>query len=382
MAKTRLRKRNEEAAQVLEAAEKPDKEELPKILRRKDLLSSGSTLLNLACSNNPFGAFMKGKYYFLVGDSTSGKTFLSMTCFAEAMRHPFFKDYRLIYDNVEDGCLMDLEKLFGRKVADTVEPPAFSDDDEPVYSFMVEEFYYHLDDAIKEAKSENGKPFIYILDSMDSLSSEAEDDKFEEHKKAHEKGTQAAGSYGDGKAKKNSTGLRRVLNGLRDTGSILMIISQTRDNLGFGFEKKTRAGGHGLKFYATTEIWTSCAGEIKKTVRGQKRSIGVKALCKVKKNRITGERHEVGMEIYPSYGIDDIGSCVDYLIEEKWWHMKKQSIVAEEFDITATREKLIAHIESNKLAKELQRIVGNCWLTIKEACDLKRTSKYGDEDEE
>ena len=75
---------------------------------RRDLLSTGSTLLNLACSENPFGGFLKGKYYLLVGDSDSGKTFLSMSCFAEAMIQKPFKNYRLIYDYVEDGMLMHM----------------------------------------------------------------------------------------------------------------------------------------------------------------------------------------------------------------------------------------------------------------------------------
>src|SRR5512146_1975034 len=107
------------------------------------LRSTGSTLLNMACSGKAGGGFLKGKYYFIVGDSASGKTFLSMTCFAEAALSDAFKDYRLIYDNVEDGMLMDLDALFGERVADKVEPPELVDD-QPVYSDTIESFYFHL----------------------------------------------------------------------------------------------------------------------------------------------------------------------------------------------------------------------------------------------
>jgi hypothetical protein len=211
------------------------------------LLSSGSTLLNLACSGNATGAFLPGKYYLLVGDPSAGKTFLSMTCFAEALRHPLYKNFELIYDNIEDGCLLDLERLFNAEVAARVRPPAPG-----TYSSTVEEFYYHLDDAAK-----TGKPFIYVLDSMDGLTSDAEEDKFDEKKKAARAGRDVAGSYSTSKPKLNSEGMRKAVKTLRETGSILIILSQTRDNLGFGLSKKTRSGGHSLRFYATIEIWTS-----------------------------------------------------------------------------------------------------------------------------
>jgi len=334
--------------------------------KTENILSSGSTLLNLACTNNPFGAFTKGKYTFLVGDSTSGKTFLSMTCFAEAVNNPSFKDYRLIYDNVEDGMMMDLEKLFGKKVADKVEPPGVE------ASFSIEEFYYHLDDAVRK-----NKPFIYVLDSMDSLSSVAEVEKFEEHKTAHKKGTKAPGSYGDGKAKKNSEGLRKILKGLRETGSILIIICQTRDNLGFGFEKKSRAGGHALRFYATIEIWSSLLGAIKKTIRGKNRQIGVDVSLKIKKNRVTGELNQVKMSIYPTYGIDDIGSMIDYLVEEKHWSKNGTKIIAEEIsDENMSREKLIQHVEEKGLYRRLQITTAKCWKEIRNSYDLGRKGRY------
>lgn len=360
------------AKEIVDAAEEEPKTEKKKRPSRRNLLSTGSTLLNLACSDSPWGGFMKGKYYFLVGDSASGKTFLSMTCFAEAVRSRHFKGYRLIYDNVEDGCLLDIEGLFNEATAKRIIPPGGYDKEGiPIYSSTVEEFYYHLDDAIKE-----GTPFIYVLDSMDSLLSEASEQKFEEQKEAHRKGQAVAGSYGDGKAKKNSEGIRKALKGLRTTNSILIVLSQTRDNLGFGFEKKTRAGGHALRFYATTEIWSSIVKRIKKTVKGKPRNVGVRVKLKVRKNRMTGKTPEVEVEIYPSYGIDDIGSCVDYLVDEGWWTTSKKMIVAKEFDIKVTREKLIQHIEEKNLVKVLMSIVGKCWREIDDACSLTRKKRY------
>lgn len=341
-------------------------------ITRKDLLSTGSTLLNLACSGNPYGGFVKGKYYLLVGDSASGKTFLSMTCFAEAQRTNRFQHYRLIYDNVEDGCLMDVPHLFGQAVADHLEFPAADKDGAPVFSETIEDFYYNLDDALKL-----GKPFIYVLDSMDGLSSVYEGEKFVAHKKAHRKGVASAGSFGDGKARKNSEGLRKILSGIRDSGSILIILAQTRDNLGFGFEKKIRSGGHALRFYATVEIWTRVLGKIKRTVKEKARAIGVRIGIQIKKNRITGKNSEVEIAIYPSYGIDDIGSCVDYLVDECWWKKPtKKSIAAQEFDVKVSRDKLIQLIEKNGWEDELISITGKCWKEIDAASIPIRKPRY------
>jgi RecA/RadA recombinase len=341
-----------------------------KLLTAKDYLSTGSTLLNLACAGRALGGFAKGRYYFIVGDSSAGKTLLALTCFAEATINLNFDDYRLIYDNAEDGAMFDFEKFFGKDCAERVEPPA-EDKGVPVFSTTIEEFYYHLDDATKEQK-----PFVYVLDSMDSLSSDGEGQKFDEQKEAHRKGKDTAGSYGDGKAKINSAGLRKIMPYLRKTGSILIIISQTRDNLGFGFEKKTRSGGRALKFYATVEMWLSKTGTIKKTVKGKERKMGVTTQIEVKKNRITGKERSVEIPILNSIGIDDLGSCIDYLVEERHWKKSGPNISAPEFNHNGSREALIKLIESSDEERKLRLLVASVWNEIEDALNVSRKGRY------
>ncbi len=345
----------------------------------KDFLSTGSTLLNLACTGKPYCGFAKGRYYFIVGDSISGKTFLSLTCLAEASLNPNFDDYRFIYDNSEGGALMDIKRFFGKRVFKRMEPPSW--DKGPLYSSTIEEFYYNVDDAISLAiESKGQRPFIYILDSMDSLSSESEADKFDKQKTAHRKGKETAGSYTDGKAKWNSQKLRRLLTPLRNTGSILIVISQTRDSLGFGFEKKTRSGGRALRFYACLEMWSSVKKKITKTIAGKKRQLGVECLIQIKKNRIIGKEptrdEAIIIPIYHSFGIDDIGSCVNYLVEEKHWGQKDNIIRAPEFRFKGPKGKLISHIEANEMEKDLRDIVAEVWNEIEVACEVKRKRRY------
>jgi RecA/RadA recombinase len=355
-------------------------EELKNALRKKkqretpvqpsDLLSTGSTLLNLACSGNHLGGFAKGKYHFLVGDSASGKTWLSLTCLAEAAMNKEFDGYRFIYDNAEDGALMDISRFFGAAVEERLEAPETASGS-PVYSETIEDFYYHLDDAVKEET-----PFIYILDSMDSLSSASEQGKFQEQKTAARKGKTTAGSYGDGKAKTNSSNLRKLMPALRATNSILIIINQTRDNLGFGFEQKTRSGGHALRFYATLEVWTSIKSKMKRTIRGKDREIGIVAKVQVKKNRFTGRLRVVELPLYHSFGIDDVGSCVDYLVAEKHWDKVKNTLQITDFDFTGSRDKVIDYIQENNLENDVAEIVAEVWDNIETECSIKRKTRY------
>lgn len=348
----------------------------PAVLDPADCLKTGSTLLDLACSGREEGGFYKGRYYFIVGDSASGKTFLSMTCLAEATLNKAFKDYRLIYDDVEGGMLMNVEKFFGPRLAARLEPPAKDEDGEPLYSQYIEDFYANVQDAFEEER-----PFAYVLDSMDCLDSKYAEEKFVEGVKAYRKNEKPKGSYGDNKAKLNSSNLRRVVSRLRDTGSILIILNQTRDNIGAGpFEpRKTRSGGHALTFYATLEIWSSVAGKIESQIRGKKRMVGVNVKVRVKKNRLSGRDRTVVIPIYYSVGFDDTGSCVDYLLSEGVWKKSKSGVVKATGlgpTIELHREKLIHTIEERGLESDLKGLVVSTWKDIEAACKTHRKSRY------
>lgn len=338
-------------------------------------LSTGSTLLNLACAGRWSGGFRNGTYNFLVGDSASGKTFLSLTCMAEAAINSAYDDFQLIYDPAENGAMMDFSKFFGRKMAERVTAPS-----DEGFSSTTEEFYYNLDRRLKDG------PCVYVLDSMDALSTEDDDAKFESRKS----GKSENGSYGTSKAKMNSAYMRTVIPKLEKSGSILIVIAQTRDNIGFGaqFNPKTRSGGHALRFYAHLELWSSRKETIKKELAGGKglakkdRQLGIKSLVKVKKNRHTGREREVVIPIYHSTGIDDIGSCVSYLIDEGHWKKSGGRVTAPEFDFTGTEEQLCRHIDTQpiKMGKvKLRKLAGAVWKSIENACRIERRNPYLEE---
>jgi len=355
--------------------------------RRKDpiqdesLLKTGCTVLDLAITGRRAGGFAKGHYFWMVGDSSSGKTFLMLSCLAEASINPEFDNYRFVYDNAEDGALMDVERYFGESMAQRLESPALDEDGGPLYSQEIEDFYYNLDDAFTEAEKPNGRPFIYLLDSMDSLDSAYSEKKFQEAKSASRGGKVAKGDYGDGKAKINSTRIRRVVQRLRSTGSILIILSQTRDNIDAGMfeEQQTCAGGWALKFYATVQLRSSVGSKIKRSVKDRELQIGVNCRVRVRKNRITGRERAVEFPIYYETGIDDIGGMVDFLVYWKYWPKDKGGFVdarADFEDIKKRRDDLIAWIESNDLREDLEDVVEAAWHDIEHRVAVERRNKY------
>jgi RecA/RadA recombinase len=379
--------RNSVTEQVLARSKRPDTKE-DNHFKPENFVSTGSTLLNLALTDHPKCGWQKGKMANIVGDSSSGKTFLTLTTFAEAANDKRFNDFRLIMDDAEHANEFNMKHLFGEKTAKRVEPPA-TIKGEPLNSELIEDFHANLRNAIKEKD-----PFIYILDSMDALDSEADQKKIEEFMKVHQKKRDAmedaedgkdakvikdvAGTYGMAKAKKNSDILRDCCGKLEKSDSILLIISQTRDNINpMSFEKKTRSGGRALKFYATHELWTASGGKIK----AKERIIGVNCIIKVSKNKITGKVREVEIPIYYSYGIDNIGSCVDFLITEEYWAKPAKATNinvngAFGIDKPISRMKLIEFIETNELEDELSTITATCWHEIEASLVIKRKSKY------
>lgn len=350
--------------QTRTSSRKKEEKQAPKT---RTTVPTASTLFNCGACDDPFGGISLGRMINLIGDSSSGKTFFAKSVFAEAAQISFFDNYRFIMDDVENADDFNNKYLFGKRTAARIEP-AHMEDGEIIPSDTIEDFHMNILDAL-----EDGRPFIYILDSADALDAKQDQEKIEGMRVARAKGNKVAGSYGMAKPKKWSEILRNVCGKLKRTNSVLIIISQTRDNIDpMSFEKKTRSGGRALKFYAHHEIWLAMAGKIKK----KDRVIGNLVKAKISKNKITGKVREMEFPIFYDYGVDNIRSCVEFLVKEEWWKKNKLTIDASDLGITGTVESLIKQIEEKNMEPNLKRIVGECWLDIEEELKLNRKRKY------
>lgn len=357
-----------ERAAALEAAAPP----LFPRPKPEDLLSTGCTVLNQALSGSPHGGIPKAGYWHVVGESGSSKTWFTFCLFAEAARNPHFRDYRFVYDNAENGALMDVEKFFGPAVLPRLRPPRTGQ----YGSALVQEFYYHVELNVRRG------PCIYVLDSMDALQDLAEEDNFEAELKYYDtgKGKDAIkGSMGMGKAKANSRNIARIANQtLRENGSILVVISQTRDKLGGTVPGlKTHSGGHNLKFYAHVQTWTKLKGDLKRTYKGKDREYGALIGVDVTKNRVSGWHGKVPLITFLSqYGVDDVGTDLNYLVDEGYWEGDNSHVVAPEFSFEGTREALIRKIQDEGSEAQLTGLVEKCWNEITTAVTPKRKPRY------
>lgn len=351
-------------------AEKP-----VEVIAPADYLNTGSTQLNLALSGNPSGGYVKGCYYFAVGDSGTGKSWLGLTSFAEAAINESFDDYDFVFDNAEHGSLMDVRRHFGKRVHKRMRPPKGTRQS-PVNSRTAEDFYYNLEDATTKG------PCVYVLDSENALDTQEDVEHQRKKRTAYEKGKEVAGSYGTSKPKKHSSALRTAVNAIRDTKSVLIVLGQTRDNIGFGavFNPKTRSGGNALTFYAHGEFWLSGKGAIRKGVLGKPRVVGMNTTVKVTKNRITGWKGKVTIPFLNfdngRSGFDDLGGCVQYLIDEGHWPVARKKVKAAEFDFEGSAEDLIAKVEEDGGEAELRMIVAERWRMVEEASRVQRKSRY------
>lgn len=336
-----------------------------------ELVPTGSTTFNLECSGRIEGAFKRGKMVNLIGDSHSGKTLFGFTIFAECALLERFDKYRFIYDDVEAANEFDLEALFGEDCSNRIE--------QDYRSKTVEDFNDSVANAIKK-----NVPFIYILDSFDALTSEASIIKDEENRIARAKGEKTTGDYGDGKPKSFSRFCSMRIQDLSDTGSVLIIISQTRDNIGFGamFTPKTRSGGRALKFYSFHEVWLAC----QKKEKTGKRTMITNVQAKLTKNKLIGKHGESYFPILNDYGVDNIKSCINFLMDEGDWTGTKKSINTKGFleptenkkgkKIHPSLQTIVDHIETNDLEDNLFQLCQETYDEIMLKLKPNRKPKY------
>lgn len=343
--------------------------EAPKqiIKYRGELFPTGVTLLNCACSGTPFGGFAKGKVVNIIGDSFTGKTLLALTVLAEISLLSQFDHYRFIFDDVETALEFNLRALFGKKLAERIEMY--------IISKTIEDWGTNLHKALIKKT-----PFIYIIDSFDALTSTAEQKRAKAKAtppKRGEKKEKPKGTYGLEKAKIAGEIFRAYIDAFKAQEALIIVISQTRQNIGNTFVPKTRSGGDALRFFSTHEMWLSHWGMIWK---GKIMEIGADVGVKITKNKLTGHRRRISFPIYDDYGIGDVHANVDYVIEEGIWKKAegKERVyqATEVMDIAGQKPTLVNHILREGLQKPLQELVGHTWDAMEERESHKWGKKY------
>lgn len=340
------------------------------------LLPTGITLLNLACSDTIVGGLNMGKINTIPGSSSSGKSFLAFNIMAAIANNDKFNNYDIIYDDAENALEFNISALFGNKLKSRLLSPRKRKDGKPVYSNTIQEFKSN----VLARLNNSDKPFFWCLDSLDSLSTDEELEK--EYKeairdaKSAEHVKELKGSYNTEKSKIIGQTLRIIKGELKKTNSSLNIIQQLRQKINAGpFEKKNiTSGGEAPYYYSTHQLWTTKITthkeETTKIIYGQRTKIDVT------KNKLTGKKRSIEIDIYDSYGIDNTSANINYLVDNKIWACNRKIVTCPEFEIEKHITELPSFIEGNNLHKELDQIVEKTWLEIEESIKLERVKRF------
>lgn len=254
------------------------------------LLPTGSTLLDLQNG----GGWAMGRMCNIVGDASSGKTLLAIEAAANFAR---------LYGGVENIRYVETEAAFDDSYAAKLGlPPGIQ---RPDGVRTVEDFYDDLSDFLR--RIDDGSAGLYCLDSVDALSSEDE---------AKRPITDKA-TYSVEKPKILSELFRRQTVDIAKKQCCLLLISQTRDNIGNLFAPKTRSGGRALDFYASQIVWLHESGKEKRVVSGIERTIGINVRAQNKKNKIGEPFRTVDFLLVFNYGVDDELSMIQWLRKNK-----------------------------------------------------------------
>ncbi len=303
------------------------------------LLDTGVGPLNQEISSRFYGGMPRSNCVRYSGKASSGKTFNLLSMLACAANDPAYDDYALVADDVENGMMMDMAK-FGTKIQKRLKR---------IRSLTLEESYFALMDQMEKG------PCVYIIDSLDALSSKAEQDKTTKKRNAKtaKQKAELSGDMSDGKAKVHSAMLRQLEPLWVKTGSIVVLVSQYRDDLKSKFGGGKESGGRALEHYPSIHVKTAAVGKIEKIVLGSKRHIGNMVQATVSKTRVIGGGgNKVVFPLYFDSGIDDIGAAVEYLISEKYWSEAAGKVEAPEFQYKGATEKLIVQLHDNPDARQ------------------------------
>lgn len=258
-------------------------------------VATGSMLLDcVLAGTNEVGGWARGRIVNVVGDRSTGKTLLAVEACA---------NFALIAP-LENIRYVEAESAFDEDYGEVVGMPHGI---HPIDTIRTVEAFSADLEAFCEVQKKNPHPCLYVLDSLDALSDDAE-----------MKRNLGDASYGTQKAKLLSEFFRKITKDITAANCTLIVISQVRQKINVQFgETKTRNGGNALDFYASQIIWLAEVEKLKRTAGGMDRIIGVVVRIRNRKNKLGPAYREAEQTMLFGYGIADEESMLKWLLKAK-----------------------------------------------------------------
>ena len=363
-----------------------------------EFINTGSQLLNCVVSGHVNGGWALGRMVNCIGDQSTGKTLIAIEACANFLYQ--WESGRIRYCETEAAFDQDYAERLGLPV-DRVEFPNEEIVKEPETKYKGtrrevdsdSDYAVETDASLKAKKKRKGKsvliesiedmggdldaflderikakePGLYIVDSYDFLTSDAELQR-----------DLNDGTFGAEKAKKSSEIFRRLSRKLRKAQTCLMIISQTRDDMTATYgRKKRRAGGKALDFAASQIVWLTEVGKTYKTRKGEKRTSGIITKVKSDKNKIAPPHRECEIPITFSYGIEDIQASLEWLKAHNKDAMKQFAGGVNVIPALTRYNDMSVHGQ-RRYRRDLGRILQKAWEEHEALFLPTRKGKYAD----
>jgi recombination protein RecA len=262
-----------------------------------EFISSGCLLLDLVLG----GGWALGRISNVVGDNSSGKTLIAIeACANFANQYP---EGQIYYHETEAA----FDTAYAESLGMPLDKIIFVRDIHPKGDVVEGWFDYLKKELLPSIKKSKKNPILYIMDTQDALGCDAE--------KKREVGE---GSYNQEKNQILNRLYRELTDPLKEANVHLMVVSQTRDNIGVTFGRKWRVTGEGsLKFFASQRLQLAEVGKMKKTIRNVERPYGIKVRANCFKNKVGPPFRTCDFPIYFGYGIDGNEASLNFLREVK-----------------------------------------------------------------
>lgn len=275
-------------------------------------ISTGAAMLDVAISNRPYGGIPVGRITELTGLEQSGKSLLSAHILAETQKQGGI------------AVLIDTETAVSREFFDAIGV----DVSKLLYVSVdtVEDIFETIETIIEKVREKDSQKLVTIVvDSVAAASTkkemEADYDK---------------DGYATDKAIIISKAMRKITNTIGRQKIAVIFTNQLRQKLGVMFgDPWTTSGGKALAFHASVRLRLKNVGQIKMKVGGQDKIVGISVRAQVVKNRLGPPLRSADFEIYFDRGIDNYGSWLTSLKDNK---LVKQGGAWYEYTDTDTGE--------------------------------------------
>lgn len=335
------------SAQVKKHSEKKPQKKADFDGNTETMISTGSTLLDLAISGGRVhgGGIPGGIMVEIFGPSGCGKTVLLCEIAGAVQR----QGGEIMFRDPEARLNKQFARLFDLDV-DKIEY------DTPN---TVPEVFKSVRDWEPEKKGTHG----IFADSLAALSTEWEQEGKDQ--------------YGMRRAKEFSEQCRLTCRTLSERGYLMVCSNQVRQNLDAGpyGQKYKSPGGESIGFYSSLRL--RCIGSKKipekKTIKGKEHSrvIGVETEIEVFKSSVWKPYRKAPLYILFDYGIDDVRSNLQFL---KTMTGESQYILDGE-KLGKSMNDAIAAIEEDNREQELKEAVIETWTELEKKFSIERKPK-------